>query len=384
VKARWELKTLGAVCAKITDGSHNPPKGIEDSEFFMLSSKNILDGRITLTKPRYLAESDFLQENKRTDVSEGDVLLTVVGTIGRTAIVPAGFPKITLQRSVGVLKPQKDVIVPRYLMFALQSILKTLMSGARGVAQKGIYLKALREIKIPLPPLEEQKRIVTILDEAFEGLDRARAHTEANLQNAKDLLQSKKASVFDLIKQNEMTVPLESVCTEIFAGGDAPKENLSKEKTEKYNIPIIANAVKNNGLYGYTDLVRVTEPSVTVAARGSGTGHTEIRRQPFYPIVRLIVLTPDTEKMNVDFFKYAIQDLDILRSGSAIPQLTVPMIKGYSIPILSLPAQKQAVKILDKSADFCTCLQDVYYQKLADLEDLRQSLLQKAFAGELT
>ena len=75
------------ICVGVTDGSHNPPQGIETSNYYMLSSKNIFDNEITFDDPRYLTESDFEQENKRTKIGIGDVLLTIVGTVGRTAVV---------------------------------------------------------------------------------------------------------------------------------------------------------------------------------------------------------------------------------------------------------------------------------------------------------
>ncbi len=148
----WVVKRLGDICSKITDGSHNPPRGIDNSDYVMLSSKNVLDDLITLDKPRFLSEVDFEQENKRTDVRKGDVLLTIVGTIGRVAVVPSGLPKFTLQRSVAVLKNNKDFISSRFLMFSLNNILAHLNSVARGVAQKGIYLKTLRELSLSIPP----------------------------------------------------------------------------------------------------------------------------------------------------------------------------------------------------------------------------------------
>ena len=73
------------ICNSVTDGSHNPPQGIDSSEYIMLSSKNIFDDKVTFEEPRYLLKEDFEKENKRTKISEGDVLLTIVGTVGRTA-----------------------------------------------------------------------------------------------------------------------------------------------------------------------------------------------------------------------------------------------------------------------------------------------------------
>lgn len=92
----WKVEKLGDVCEKITDGSHAPPKGVAQSNYLMLSSKNVYDDFITYDDPRYLTEEQFQSENNRTKISEGDVLMTIVGTIGRVAVVPSRHPKFTL------------------------------------------------------------------------------------------------------------------------------------------------------------------------------------------------------------------------------------------------------------------------------------------------
>lgn len=84
---------------------------------------------------------------------------------------------------------------------------------------------------------------------------------------------------------------LEDISKELFAGGDAPKTDFSKDKTDNYRIPIYANGIENNGLYGYTSKAVISEPCITILARGT-LGYVEIRKEPFVPIVRLIVLVP--------------------------------------------------------------------------------------------
>lgn len=160
------MAKLGEVCIQITDGSHNPPSGVEQSEYLMLSSKNIDDDFITLDSPRFLSHSDYIAENKRTTVSEGDLLMTIVGTIGRVAIVPEELKGICLQRSVAVIKPEREVVNNRYLMYQLQNMRPFLEKKARGVAQKGIYLKQVSQLDIKLPELEHQMQIVKVLDKA--------------------------------------------------------------------------------------------------------------------------------------------------------------------------------------------------------------------------
>ena len=158
------MAKLGEICIQITDGSHNPPSGVEQSEYLMLSSKNIDDDFITLDSPRFLSHSDYIAENKRTTVSEGDLLMTIVGTIGRVAIVPKELNGICLQRSVAVIKPEREIVNNRYLMYQLQNMRPFLEKEARGVAQKGIYLKQVSQLDIKLPELEHQMQIVKVLD----------------------------------------------------------------------------------------------------------------------------------------------------------------------------------------------------------------------------
>ncbi|BBW92523.1 hypothetical protein PS1M3_26100 [Pseudoalteromonas sp. PS1M3] len=87
---------------------------------------------------------------------------------------------------------------------------------------------------------------------------------------------------------------LSEICSSVFAGGDVPKDRLSKFRTAEFTVPIYSNGEKNKGLYGFTDIARVTEPSITVSARGT-IGYSEVRFEPFLPVVRLIVLTPNLE-----------------------------------------------------------------------------------------
>ena len=86
-RSKWEYKKLGDICSKLTDGSHNPPKGIDDSEYRMISSQNIFNDRIELSDYRCLSKEDFEVENKRTTLKKGDLLLTIVGAIGRCYVL---------------------------------------------------------------------------------------------------------------------------------------------------------------------------------------------------------------------------------------------------------------------------------------------------------
>ena len=187
----WETRNLREVVTKLVDGSHNPPPK-QDTGLPMLSARNIDRGQVLFDDYRLISESAFVSENARTRIAAGDVLLTIVGTIGRTAVVPESSQPFSLQRSVAVLTPAANLL-PKFLCYQLQSpaIQKHFEANARGTAQKGVYLKTLGQTPIVLPPVDVQTEVVAEIEKQFSRLDEA----VANLQRVKANLKRYKASV---------------------------------------------------------------------------------------------------------------------------------------------------------------------------------------------
>lgn len=167
------------------------------------------------------------------------------------------------------------------------------------------------------------------------------------------------------------------VCSEIFAGGDAPKNNMSIVQTDEYNIPIYSNGEVNDGLYGFTNFARVSEPSITVSARGT-IGYTSIRNTPFVPIVRLITLVPKKDVIDIRYLFYAAQNYHFDGSGTSIPQLTVPALKKYNFPLPTIAEQKQIVIVLDKICHLITLRK----KQLSKLDELVKSRFVELFANK--
>jgi type I restriction enzyme S subunit len=378
----WERKKIIELTSKLGDGLHGTPKYSNDGDYFFINGNNLDNGQILIKEQTKKVTNEEYEKYKK-DLNDRTVFVSINGTLGNVAYY--NNEKIILGKSACYFNLLEG-IEKDFIKYTIQSpnFIKYMFAEATGATIKNFSLKSMRDYEIELPPLPEQKQIVAILDQAFTAIDQAKANIERNMVNAKELFQSKKEFLFDALSKECKVLPIESVCEQIFAGGDAPKENFSKEKTEEFSIPIIANAVKDNGLYGYTNAARVHKHSITVAARGSGTGHTEFRDYPFVPIVRLIVLTPDTTIINAEFLMHAIKNLIIERSGSAIPQLTVPMMKSYSIPVPDIDKQTDINKSLNQIELQLNEYKAKLTQKLSHLEELKKSILQKAFAGELT
>jgi type I restriction enzyme, S subunit len=168
----WSSASVSDLFSKVVDGSHNPPGGVSDG-IAMLSARNIHDDRIDFDEFRRISKEEFAIEDARTRIRPGDVLLTIVGTIGRTAVVPDSISSLALQRSVAVLTPRLKN--PRFWMYQFQSpdIQHALFQKARGTAQKGVYLKVLGEIELLVAPVNEQERIVAEIEKQFTRLDAA-------------------------------------------------------------------------------------------------------------------------------------------------------------------------------------------------------------------
>lgn len=170
---------------------------------------------------------------------------------------------------------------------------------------------------------------------------------------------------------------------EITAGGDIPKEKISKEKTEIYKVPIISNGIGNNAIYGYTDSPKITQAAITISARGT-IGYAEYREYPYYPIVRLLSVFPkDSTSLNTKYLSYilSIQKYDVTNAG--IPQLTVPMIGSVIFHIPPSPAEQRKIASCLSAMDDLIAAQA---EKVEALKEKKTGLMQQLFPqhGETT
>ena len=240
IPEKWKWVNLHSTLKAISDGSHNPPPNVGHG-VPVLSAKNVINGIIdTNSVTRWTTEEQWSIEDKKIHIQSGDVLLTIVGTIGRTAVVPNDCEKFMLQRSVCVMKP-KECVNPEFLALILNSpsLFEWIMDHASGTAQKGIYLKTVKQIPIPLPSIEEQRRIVTKINQLFEQIDFAeKAYDELSGPLAERFRQLclEKAIQGKLVPQLESEPEVEQI-------GEAP-EDVPFAIPEKWKWVLFSDAVK--------------------------------------------------------------------------------------------------------------------------------------------
>jgi type I restriction enzyme S subunit len=382
---------------KFSELFNNPKKAIISGPFGSnLKSAEYQSEGVPLVRLQNVDRWKFIDKNiiyitteKAKELSShsykaGDILISKLGApLGKACIAPESTGEgIVLADIVRVRVDEnshdKDFIVYQLNSEDISIQLRALTTGA---TRPRVTLKSVRELNFIVPPLSQQKHIVATLDKAFAAIDTAKANAEQNLKNAKELFESYLQNVFENKGDDWEEKTLKDVCESISAGGDKPKE-LSRFKTEKHTIPIYANGEKNKGLYGFTNIAKILEPSITISGRGT-IGYSEIRNEPFTPIVRLIVLLPKKEKIDINFLKYIISNIDFINTGSSIPQLTVPMVKEYKITYPEIKVQNDIVQKLDALSSETKKLEAIYTQKIADLEEMKKSVLQKAFSGQL-
>ncbi|EFI37537.1 restriction endonuclease subunit S [Bacteroides xylanisolvens] len=189
----WVWTTFGNVCKKLTDGSHNPPPKCSNG-YTVISAQNIKNGKIVFTdKDRYTDELGFQKENPRTQITNGDIILGIIGgSIGNVAIYDLSVPVIA-QRSISIIDTYVSNI---YCFYLLQSTIfqSLFLEKSIGNAQAGVYLGELDKLYIPLPPLSEQQRIVTEIKRWFALIEQIE-FDKADLQTT---IKQTKSKILDL------------------------------------------------------------------------------------------------------------------------------------------------------------------------------------------
>lgn len=189
----WEVCKLSEITDLIKDGTHGTHKNYQNG-VPLLSAKDIINGEITLNNnPRLISESDFNLIHRGYQIKEKDILLTVVGTIGRVSLIKDYTKKFTVQRSVAILRFKKEFYPEFYYQYLSSSFFqKLLLEKARGAAQVGVYLASLGEIFVNKLPIKEQKEIAEILSSVDEKIS-------VNKKLKEKLTQLKKGLMSDLL-----------------------------------------------------------------------------------------------------------------------------------------------------------------------------------------
>ncbi|EAK2429952.1 restriction endonuclease subunit S [Campylobacter jejuni] len=395
----WKMETLGEILSSDKYSIKRGPFGSAlKKSFFVEKGIRIFEQYNPINNDphwkRYFISYEKFQELEAFKATEGDLLISCSGTLGKIVELPKDTEMGIINQALLKIRLNNIKILNSYFIYYFNSPImqEKILESTLGSAIKNIAsVKILKQIEIPLPPLKEQERIVGILDESFAKIDESIKILEQDLLNLDELMQSALQKAFNPLKDNakeNYKLPqswewksLEEISENISAGGDKPK-NCTESKTAKNQIPVYANGVNNNGLVGYTDKATIIKPSLTISARGT-IGFVCIRKEPYFPIVRLISLIPCENILCLHYLYFCLNFFIAKGEGSSIPQLTIPKFKSLQIPLPPLKEQEQIAEHLDFVFEKAKALKELYTKELKDYEELKQSLLNKAFKGEL-
>ena len=393
---KWSRATLEELCI-IGDGNHSskyPKKSemVSDGVPFIRST-NLVNGEISREDILYISEEKH-RELKKGHLRINDVLFTNRGEIGKVAIVDNLFDGANLNSQIAWLRCRNDLL-PRYLFFFLQSekMLKHFSREKSGAALQQFTIKMIKEVIILYPPLSEQKRIVAIVDQAFEAIDGAIENTKQNLVNARELFESYLNDAFDRKGDGWAEKTLGDVC--IFQGGSQPpKSSFSAEKKEGYIRLIQIRDYKSDKYIVYIlkkDARRFCQPDDVMIGRYGPPLFQILRGIEGAYNVALMKAIPNEDLISKDFLFHFLKNKKILSyvinsSSRTAGQtgLNKATIEPYPIAFPSLEKQAMIVTQLQELKAETQRLEAIYRQKLAALTELKQSILQKAFTGELT
>ncbi|MGD9919457.1 MAG: restriction endonuclease subunit S [Paenirhodobacter sp.] len=397
MKAGWEVRPLGEVCTVVNGGT--PKSNIPaywDGTVNWLTPKDMgqMKGRYISDTPRKITEDGLANSSARL-VPPQSVIMSTRAPIGHLAIneTPMAFN----QGCRGMVPGAS--LDTTYLFHFLSANIEALNELGTGATFRELSASALKGFAIPLPPLEEQKRIVAILDEAFEGLDRARANAEANLADARELFESYLELEFSIPPDDWRPESLGALCRQITVGHVGPMA----ERYVETGIPFLRSQnikpfmVDLSGVK-YIDAKFMAElrkselrPGDVVIVRTGYPGTCAVIPDDLeLANCADIVIARPGPNLDPHFMtmllnsRYGKDHVARVSVGAAQKHFNVAAAKAAIFPIPPISVQRQLV---EKSAEIRGMENDLVARiqnKEHLLSTLRQSLLQKAFSGALS
>ncbi|MBO9510886.1 restriction endonuclease subunit S [Erythrobacter sp. A6_0] len=405
----WDAAPLSSVSKTFADGDWVESKDQAEDGIRLVQTGNVGVGRFKdrRDKARWISSQTFHRLNC-TEVLPGDVLVSrLPDPVGRACLVPETGDRMITAVDCTIVRPDVGTLDREFLVYYTQSktYQRDIEGRCTGTTRKRISRKNLGLIPIPLPPLEEQKRIVAVLDQAFSALDRARANAEANLADADGMVQIEIDRAFAELAEQYDQRSFEDITKTTLIGLVRSK----REQPETGEFAYVKmNHISNDNRFINEILDRVNcEPNEFPRFQirvGDFLFNTRNSRELVGKSCVVNSAIPDktvfnnnlmrarfSDEVNPQFVAFGFRStlgqrqLEEMKSGTTnVVAIYHKSLKGMKLPIPIVDIQNATVRTLSALEEKVLLLKDYYENTLTDLEDLRRSILTKAFAGELT
>jgi len=389
MKQGWEVKKLGDVCEVIAGQS---PQG----KYYNSEKKGLpfYQGKKEFTE-KYIGKPTKWTSKTTKEAEATDILMSVRAPVG-----PINFStqKICIGRGLAAIRASE--LIEREFLFNFLLKYENEIVGNTGAVFNSINKAQIKAIQIPFPPLPEQNRIVAILDKAFTAIAKAKANAEQNLKNAKELFESYLNGVFeDGNRKTENGEWEEKRLGEVYDVKDGTHDS---PKYQPEGFPLITSKNLKNDILNYNKVKYISEQDyininkrskvdkgdILFAMIGTIGNPIVVQEEPNFAI-KNVALFKISKEQNSYFLKYYLDSKSSIdkmlcdAKGTTQKFVGLGYLRNFIIQLPSLSEQKQIVKKLDALSAKTKKLEAVYQKKIADLEELKKSILQKAFNGEL-
>ena len=400
IPGHWECTSLGRVlCEKLQYGASESGdlEYTNDSMRYIRITDITLDGKLKKDCCKYLSS----EIGKNYPVRKGDVLLARSGaTVGKALIYnednEACYAGYLIKASI-----QQDKVIPTFFFYFTQTSQYDEWKNRIFIQAtiQNISAEKYTRMKLCIPPLSEQRSIVSFLDAKCGKIDEWVTKKQKEVEHLQELKQRVIADAVTRglnphVKMKATNIPwLKEIpghwgCVfinrlfNIKAGGDVKPELYADKKDENHPFPVYTNTKSADDVYAYTSLATCPSNSITVTGRGE-VGHAFFRETPYDAIVRLLSLTP---KSNIicKFYAYFIDTVIPFSSDSAaIGQLSAVQIKQKHVILPPLSEQKQIVSYLDAKCSKIDKLIANITKEIERIKEYKQRLISDVVTGQI-
>lgn len=362
----------------VLDGTHASPIRTETG-VPVLSAQNVYNGTLNFQTDRFTSAEEFRAFRSRLSPQPGDLLLTIVGSIGRAAVVTEARD-LVFQRSVAVIRPKPAALNPRFLYWATQTpdFQSQLAKSANQSSQAGVYLGKLKKLLIPLPPLPEQCRIAAVLDQA----DALRAKRRAAIARLDTLVQSIFLDMFGDPATNPKGWPIRAFGI-LTANEDGRRVPVKVSQRDGRHGPYPYYGA--SGIVDWIDEYLFDGERLLIGEDGANlltrsTPIAFIASGQFWVNNHAHVLR-ETHEADLRFLEAFIDLTDVTRyvTGSAQPKLTQASLNRVPVPTPPPDSQRAFRRQVERTESLLA----VERASLTKLDALFTSLQARAFRGEL-
>jgi type I restriction enzyme S subunit len=395
------VKPLKEVCQYQRGLTYTKSDEVEYSSNIVLRANNIDLGThsLNLSDLKYISDDVTVSQTKR--VRPGSLLIcTASGSkshLGKVAFIDQDYG-YAFGGFMGQITPKKEV-KERFLFYVLTSSTykRYIDELSDGVNINNLKYDQLGQFPVIVPPLPEQRRIVAILDEAFEGIATAKANAEKNLQNAREVFESHMNAVFSQRGEGWFNETLSQLAKFIDYRGKTPNKTecglrLITAKNVKMGYlqltPMEFVAPESYESWMTRGIPRIGDVLFTTEAPLANVAQLDTDERVVFA-QRIIILQPDCKKLSSSFLKYSLLSLPVQKhihevgTGATVKGIKARLLKQIEIAFPSLHEQHTIVTTLDFLREETQHLESIYQQKLTTLDELKQSLLHQAFNGDL-